>query len=219
MQGIESIQNTLESIANTSYEDSKKILFIVADGMVTGAGNDHATFQILLKALGVDPSLPQPNAHEYESLGQGTEMVNRAVVYSGFYSPNEERHVPFIAVVKVGNDDETGSAAGNRGKRDSQLVLMRFLSRCHFEEFMSPLEIAIRTSMQETLDLDPNQLEFLLMVDADTTVEPESINHLVATMIHDQKVSVLAILFLLIHRLLDFAARLLFQMLSRIGLL
>ena len=166
-EGVDSIQGTLESIANTTYEHSRKLLFIVADGMVTGSGNDRATFQVLLDVLGVEGALEswesQP-AFPYEALGEGKDMVNRAVVFSGIYSPFESKCLPFIVVVKVGNEDEIGLSAGNRGKRDSQLILLRFLSRCHFEDFMSPLEIAIRSKLQNDLDIDPNQLEFLLMV-------------------------------------------------------
>jgi chitin synthase len=163
-EGVDSIQGTLESIANTDYEHSKKLLFIIADGMVTGSGNDRPTFQVLMDILGVEGSLDSYPAFQYESLGEDKDMVNRAVVISGFYTPSESKCLPFIAVVKVGNEDEIGPSAGNRGKRDSQLILLRFLSRCHFEDFMSPLEICIRSKLQNDLDVDPNQLEFLLMV-------------------------------------------------------
>ena len=160
--------------------------------MVTGAGNDHPTYQILLEVLGVTEQFdPHYDSFQYESLGEGDDMVNRAIVYSGFYAPFENKSMPFIVVIKVGNSEagEKGPSSGNRGKRDSQLILLRFLSRCHFNDFMNPLEIAIRTSLQNKLGIDPNQLEYLLMVDADTTIDVDSINHLVATMTHNQKIA------------------------------
>ncbi len=88
----------------------------------------------------------------------------------------------------MGNQEESGGARGNRGKRDSQLILMRLLCRAQYESDMSPLELEILHQMIEILGLAPHLFEYVLMVDADTIIGPESINHLVATMIHDTSI-------------------------------
>ncbi len=71
--------------------------------------------------------------------------------------------------MKVGNSTED-ARPGNRGKRDSQMILMRFLSRVHFDSPMSPLELEIYRQMHFNLKLDPSIYEFLLFIDADTVV-------------------------------------------------
>lgn len=48
--------------------------------------------------------------------------------------------VPYLVVVKVGKPSER-SRPGNRGKRDSQIVLMRFLNRVHEDSEMAPMEL------------------------------------------------------------------------------
>ena len=62
-------------------------------------------------------------------------------VYSGLFE-SQGHIVPYLVLVKVGKVSER-SRPGNRGKRDSQLLLMRFLNRIHFDAPMSPLEIEI----------------------------------------------------------------------------
>ena len=66
---------------------------------------------------------------------------NRANTYSGQYT-FQGHSIPFIVVVKVGHQSELDQP-GNRGKRDSQMILMRFLSRVHFNAPMSPLELDV----------------------------------------------------------------------------
>lgn len=48
-----------------------------------------------------------------------------AKVYTGLYDISGHL-VPYLLVAKVGKDNEN-RRPGNRGKRDSQMVLMRFL--------------------------------------------------------------------------------------------
>ncbi|KAJ3307378.1 hypothetical protein HDV03_000026 [Kappamyces sp. JEL0829] len=188
-EGLESLAATIDAVARTQYENDRKLLFIIADGMVTGSGNDFPTPTILLDFLKPSSSLDPP-AFMYESLGEGEDMVNRAKVYSGIYrdrTDDQGSGVPFIVVVKTGNEGETGQA-GNRGKRDSQLVLMRLLSRAYCDAAMSPLEIEILRHFIEVFGTTPQLYEYMLMVDADTVVYPDSLRHLVATMIHDTKI-------------------------------
>ena len=64
-EGQESLAKTLESLATLRYDDKRKLIFIVADGMIIGSGNDRPTPRIVLDILGVvrvylqSPS-PQP---------------------------------------------------------------------------------------------------------------------------------------------------------------
>ncbi|TPX33598.1 chitin synthase [Synchytrium microbalum] len=181
----ESLSRTFESVAATKYDDKRKLLFVICDGMIVGSGNNAPTPQIVLEILGVDQTIDPP-ALEFESIGEGNKQLNYAKVYSGLYE-NNGRSLPFLVVVKVGKPTER-QKPGNRGKRDSQLILMRFLSRVHFGAPLNPMEIEIFHQIKNVIGINPSFYEFLLMVDADTEVFPDSINRLIAAMVHDSKI-------------------------------
>lgn len=75
------------------------------------------------------------------STHQLTPPVTDGKVYSGLYE-HEGHVVPYLVVAKVGKPSER-SKPGNRGKRDSQVLLMRFLNRVHEDLEMAPLELEI----------------------------------------------------------------------------
>ncbi|KAJ1546025.1 hypothetical protein HK405_007463, partial [Cladochytrium tenue] len=185
-EGPESLTRTLESLALLRYDDKRKLLLVIADGMIIGSGNDRPTPRIVLDILGVDPMVdPEPLA--FQSVGDGDKQLNYGKVYSGLYEV-QGRTVPFIVVVKVGKASER-ARPGNRGKRDSQLILMRFLSKVHFNGEMSPLELELYHHMKNIIGVNPSFYEYVLMVDADTEVFPDSLNRMVSCMIHDSRIA------------------------------
>ena len=72
-----------------------------------------------------------------------------------------------MVVVKVGKPTER-TKPGNRGKRDSQILLMHYLNRVHFDLPMSPLELEIYHQMRNVIGIDPAFYEYIFTVDADT---------------------------------------------------
>lgn len=72
-----------------------------------------------------------------------------------------------MVIVKVGKPTER-SKPGNRGKRDSQILLLNYLNRVHFDSPMSPLELEIYHQMRNVIGIDPAFYEYIFMVDADT---------------------------------------------------
>jgi chitin synthase len=111
-EGVESLSKTLDSLATFSYDDRRKLLFVICDGMVIGSGNDRPTPRIVLDILGVDPTQdPEPLA--FQSLGEGEKQYNMAKVYSGLYDIRGHS-VPFVVVVKCGSRSERVKP-GNRG--------------------------------------------------------------------------------------------------------
>ncbi|ORX75918.1 hypothetical protein BCR32DRAFT_284732 [Anaeromyces robustus] len=181
----DSLRKTIDSLSTMKYDDKRKLLFIIADGMIIGSGNDRPTPRIVLDILGVDASV-DPEAFAFHSIGEGPLEYNMGKIYSGLYEC-KGRSVPFIVVVKVGSPSER-SRPGNRGKRDSQMILMRFLSKVHFNSEMSPLELEIYHQMKNVIGVNPSFYEYVLMVDADTRVMKDSLNRMVACMIHDSKI-------------------------------
>ncbi|KAI8800774.1 chitin synthase-domain-containing protein [Cladochytrium replicatum] len=183
-EGAESLAKTFESVALSKYDDRHKLMFVICDGMIIGSGNDRATPRIALDILGVDPFVDPP-ARSYHALGEGNKQHNMAKIYSGLYEV-QGRTMPFVCVVKVGKPSER-SKPGNRGKRDSQLVLMRFLSRVHFQAEMSPLDLEMYHNIKNVIGVDPSLYEYVLMVDADTEVLQDGINRLISHCVNDAK--------------------------------
>jgi len=184
-EGEESLRKTLDSLAALRYDDKRKLLFVIADGMIIGSGNDRPTPRIVLDILGVDPNV-DPEPLSFLSLGDGNKQHNMGKVYSGLYEHNGHV-VPYVVVVKVGTPTER-QRPGNRGKRDSQMILMRFLNKVHFNSAMTPMELEMYHQIKNVIGVNPSFYEYTLMVDSDTEVLPDSLNRMVSVFLHDTKV-------------------------------
>ncbi|KAI9887205.1 MAG: hypothetical protein M1823_000953 [Watsoniomyces obsoletus] len=187
-EGEEQLRRGLDSLTALQYDNKRKLICVICDGMIVGGGNDRPTPKIVLDILGVDPRVDPP-ALPFKSVGQGSEQLNYGKVYSGLYE-YEGNVVPYIVVVKVGKESEQAkSKPGNRGKRDSQVLLLNFLNRVHHRSAMSPLELEMFHQINNIIGVDPELYEYLLMVDADTSVREESLNRLVASCANDAKIA------------------------------
>jgi chitin synthase len=99
------------------------------------------------------------------------------------------RSVPTILIVKCGTQLEKHSPKpGNRGKRDSQMILMRFLQKANFNERMCPLEFELFQKIHYLMGFTADAFEIILMVDADTQVASDSLARMVACMADDDKI-------------------------------
>ena len=78
-EGEESLRNTLESLAALKYDDKRKLIFVICDGMIVGSGNDRPTPRIVLDILGADPAL-DPEPLSFQSLGDGARQHNMGKV-------------------------------------------------------------------------------------------------------------------------------------------
>jgi chitin synthase len=74
-----------------------------------------------------------------------------------------------MSVVKVGKPTER-SRPGIRGKRDSQILLMQYLNRVHFDSPMNPLELEIYHQMRNVIGIDPAFYEYIFTIDVVDTV-------------------------------------------------
>lgn len=130
-EGDGSLRRTIDSLAQMKYDDKRKLLVVICDGMIVGSGNDRPTPRIVLDILGADPNL-DPEPLSFLSLGEGAKQHNMGKIYSGLYE-TKGHVVPYLVIVKVGKPNER-SRPGNRGKRDSQMILMHFLNKVNFFE-------------------------------------------------------------------------------------
>jgi len=187
-EGEDHLRKGLDSLTALAYDNKRKLICVICDGMIVGGGNDRPTPKIVLDILGVDPKIDPP-ALPFKSVGQGSEQLNYGKVYSGLYE-FEGNVVPYIVIVKVGKESEQSkSKPGNRGKRDSQIMLMSFLNRVHHRSPMSPLELEMFHQINNIIGVDPELYEYLLMVDADTLVKEDSLNRLVSSCANDAKIA------------------------------
>ncbi|KAJ2167852.1 hypothetical protein GGH15_001828 [Coemansia sp. RSA 562] len=184
-EGEDSLKSTIDSMAKTKYDDKRKLLFIVCDGMIMGSGNDRPTPRIVLDILGVDRD-QDSEALSYIALGEGSKEHNMAKVYSGLYEVSGHV-VPYLVIAKCGTPQER-TRPGNRGKRDSQIMLMGFFNKVHFDLPMTPLELEIYHQIKNVIGVSPALYEYVLMIDADTVVMPDSLNRMVRSMLHDVKI-------------------------------
>jgi chitin synthase len=112
--------------------------------------------------------------------------------------------------VKCGTEQEaaTDKKPGNRGKRDSQLILMNFFSRVTYNDRMTPLDFDLFRKIHVLMGITPDFFEvclmvsnfdcplaienplmtFIIKVDADTKVFPDSLKALVNCMQHDHMI-------------------------------
>ena len=97
------------------------------------------------------------------SLLSRTQYAHLCVVVKGHRTPT-------LVVVKCGTEQEAANdkkKPGNRGKRDSQLVLMNFFSRVTYNDRMSPLDYDLFRKVQVLMGVTPDFFEVTLMVRRD----------------------------------------------------
>ncbi|KAI9569429.1 glycosyltransferase family 2 protein [Boletus coccyginus] len=193
-ESVEGLRTTIDSLATTDYPNSHKLILVIADGMVKGAGNTLTTPDIcltMMKDFVIPPDEVLP--HSYVAIADGHKRHNMAKVYAGFYDYDDatiertkQQRVPMVLVAKVGNPLEINEAKpGNRGKRDSQIVLMAFLQKVMFDERMTTFEYEFFNSVWRATGVSPDRYELVLCVDADTKVFPDSLTRMVSCMVVD----------------------------------
>jgi chitin synthase len=86
-EGLESIQGTVESLATTDYPDDRKLLFVIADGIITGSGEKMSTPDICLSLMHFDdPTEREAEPMPYVAVAAGSKQFNCGKVYAGHYS-------------------------------------------------------------------------------------------------------------------------------------
>ena len=120
--------------ARTEYPNSHKLILVICDGQVKGQGEQYTTPQICLSMM-KDNAIPADEvvAYSYVAVASGSKRHNMARIHAGFYDYgegsavplDEQKCIPMMIVEKCGTEDEANMGKpGNRGKRDSQIILM-----------------------------------------------------------------------------------------------
>jgi chitin synthase len=197
-EGELGLRTTLDSVATTDYPNSHKAIIVICDGLIKGAGESMSTPDIVLGMMkDMTTHIDDVPAFSYVAVASGSKRHNMAKIYSGFYDyghnsaipVEKQQRVPMMCVVKCGTPDEAHKAKpGNRGKRDSQIILMSFLQKVMFDERMTELEFEMFNGLWRITGISPDFYEVVLMVDADTKVFPDSVTHMVSAMVKDPDV-------------------------------
>lgn len=192
-ESSDTLKQTLDTLSRSAYDDDKKLLLFVCDGITTSAQEQKETHTLLLEYLGyscTDEPLPQP----YTSLGQGRKRTNYARVYSGYYETGRNR-VPYLVILKLGHRQEQQSTnqkeapLGNRGKRDSLVLVFGFLERCMnlSSNQITPLDYEIFNQCYNFLGIDPRNFKYILVTDADIQVQSDVVQKFVTRLEGDRK--------------------------------
>lgn len=197
-EGADGLRTTLDSIATTDYPNSHKLIVVVCDGLIKGHGEEFTTPEIVLAMMKEHTILPdEVQPFSYVAVASGSKRHNMAKIFSGFYDYGDEsdvpvdkqERVPMLVVVKTGTPDEASKPKpGNRGKRDSQIILMSFLQKVMFDERMTELEYEMFNGIWKITGISADFYEVVLMVDADTKIYTDSLTHMCSAMVKDPNV-------------------------------
>jgi len=193
------MRNTLNSIATTDYPNSHKLILLICDGLIKGHGNTEDTPTAALSMMEENVIPPEEvRPFSYVAVATGRKRHNMAKIHAGFYKYEKDgevplakqQRVPMIIIVKCGTEEERsrGEKPGNRGKRDSQIILMAFLQKVMFDERMTQLEYELFSGIWSITGISPEFYELVLMVDADTKLFPDSLTHMTAAMVNDPEI-------------------------------
>ena len=183
-EGDKELRKTIKSVIKTKYTSENKIMVVVADGNITGRGESLSTPQILSNLLEFDIDDNEDTSYSYR--GIGAQRENRANIYSGILKRGRKK-LKYLVIVKCGVESEVGGRAGNRGKRDSQLIITGLFNRVHHNRPMCDLDAAISRELT-ALRVPANQIEYLMTIDADTRVHEDSVSHMVYNMNKNEKI-------------------------------
>lgn len=87
-ENTEGIRATVESLSVTDYPDDRKLLFLIADGVITGHGETMSTPEMCLSLITFDetnPAAKNPESMPYIAVAVGSKQHNEAKVYAGHY--------------------------------------------------------------------------------------------------------------------------------------
>lgn len=185
-EGGKELIKTIDSVIGTTYPEENKVIFIIADGVVTGAGQELSTPEHLAEILGFEMDPQNDELYGYDSIGLLT--TNKARVYHGYYEV-DDMSLKYVVVVKHGLPmEQAGSAKpGNRGKRDSQLVIMGYFNRIYHGRELNELDAAIEDALID-LNMQSDDMRLLMTIDADTRVDEMSVTHMVYAMNQNDRI-------------------------------
>lgn len=189
-EGESGLRSTLNSLASLNYDEKYRLIVVICDGQIKGEGEEYTTPEICKRICTIEE---EGEPMGYISLATGHKRYNRAKVHVGWYyadsnlNPRSTNKSQIMIIEKCGNLNEV-SRQGNRGKRDSQVIVMSFFSKIFYSDRMSELEVDMYKKIKRRFEFKPSDFELILMVDADTIVAPTAVDIMAAHFEDDNRV-------------------------------
>lgn len=182
-EGREGLKSTLDSLCIQEYD--KKLIVVVADGFITGAGNETSTPEILKSLIspkqGCSTASMSTSPKQYISIAAGASKLNHAEVHTGVYTVETKTGIVSTDIILILKSE-------NRGKRDSQMIMMSFFHHILYRTRLTQLDMDLYQKIKSLTGLAPNAFEAVLMVDADTTVRQGAVRIMARTMHSDSSI-------------------------------
>ncbi|KAL7524439.1 hypothetical protein ACHAWF_000952, partial [Thalassiosira exigua] len=87
-EGGQELIKTIDLVKGTTYPEENKVTFIIAEGVVTGAGQEMSMPEHLAEILEFEMDPGNDELYDYDSIG--LIMPNRARVYHGYYEVEDK---------------------------------------------------------------------------------------------------------------------------------
>lgn len=163
------IRSTLESINNINYDKENILLLIVVDGLVNIPNTEERIDFVLLNRI--------LNNHKFIN-GDFVEPIvykdNTLKIFSGLYKDME-----YSVILKCGGTNEINtSKPGNRGKKDSALIIYETLyynSIASVDNTYCNIIYAIEDRLIQK-DILLENYNYILIIDCDTDIERQGLN-------------------------------------------
>lgn len=179
-EGKEGLKITLDSLNEQTYNN--QIIWIICDGLVKGEGGKLTPLEAINLMTDIF-YISEPSA--YYSIAEGNKSINTCIVIAALY-----KTVRTLIIIKYGNNierNELNNKPGNRGKRDSQIILMSFLQKYFYKDRFTPLDLEIYKSLK-IFKININEIDFLSMVDADTLLNKTALYNFALAYFSDEDV-------------------------------
>lgn len=182
-EGTKELRKTIESVLGTTYPSQNKVLLVVADGIVKGSGEPKTTPEFIAEELGYSVN-DELGTFDCTSIGEIAN--NRAKLYCGTYT-KYGKALKYLVIVKCGLQTERNKP-GNRGKRDSQLLIIGMLNRFHHKRPLTDLDRAVIKVLKNKLSMPLETVKYLMAIDADTKVHRDSVSNMTYSMNKDDTI-------------------------------
>ncbi|KAF9187738.1 hypothetical protein BGZ51_001123 [Haplosporangium sp. Z 767] len=193
----QNIKATLQSLALTDYDDSLKVLLVIADGPKDASGEPSEVSQICLGLMdrptvpGSDKAADIAEGLSVDQLSKGKStphqrhsIADSIQVYSGHYVV-ESRRIPYILAIKRGSCKHPQSNFGHWYKKR---LVVQWLYRICFNEPMTVSEYELSERVRGLTGHGPERFEMLLMAEVGTECAEKSLGCMVAALENNERI-------------------------------
>ncbi|KAG0257528.1 hypothetical protein BG011_003914 [Mortierella polycephala] len=193
----ENIKATLQSLALTDYDDSLKVLLVIADGPTDASEELSEATQT---CLGLMDRSTAPGTSETAGIAEGLSVdrplkenstshkrhstTDSVRVYSGHYAVGSRR-IPYILAIKPSSYKHLRSNFGHWYKKR---LVIQWLYRTCFNEPMTASEYELSERVRGLTGYGPERFEMLLMVEGGTECDEKSLECMVAALENNERI-------------------------------